>query len=310
MLGLQQQEPPQEPEPDPGGFRIGVAVDQVFLSVTARSLEGGFVKGLTKEDFRILEDGVEQEVLNVVEEKVPVKVALLIDVSGSTRYSQPSIKRAALRFAESLDEEDEIAVIIFSHAPKLILDWTNDLDKVEFALETVYAKGRTVMNDALYVTFDDLFRGVTGKKAVIMLTDGIDTGSYVSFDEALDLAVRSEAMVYVASKLDEAWAATAAARGPRTFGMGLPSDRDLVQVRRSLEKLAQMTGGRVLQAEAFSSLTQVYQSVAEELKNQYYVSYVSTNPSKDGTWRNVDLRVKRPRVTIRTRPGYYASVGG
>jgi Ca-activated chloride channel family protein len=300
----QEQEPIQE---DPGAFRIGVDVNQVFLSVTARSKQGGFVRGLTKNDFRVLEDDVEQEIINVIQEAVPVKVVLLIDTSGSTRYSQSAIRRAALRFAESLESEDKVAIITFNDAPRLILNWSNDLEKVKLALESIYAKGPTVMNDALFVTFDDLLRNVEGRKAVILLTDGIDYGTSVSFDEALDLAVRSEAMVYVASKLDEYWAAAIAARAQR--GLLAPkelSDAYIIGVKRSLQRMSDMTGGRVLDAKAFSSLTDVYEAVAEELRNQYYISYVPSNLMRDGKYRRIEIRSRRAGVVTRTRPGYYA----
>lgn len=300
----------QEPPDEQGTFRIGVAVDQVFLSVTARSVEGGFAKGLTAGDFRVYEDGVEQEIVNVVQEAVPAKVVLLIDASGSTRYSQAEIHRAALRFAQSLGEEDEVAVITFNDAPRLILNWTSDMERIELALQSIYAKGPTVMNDALYVTFDDLLKGEDGRKAVILLTDGIDYGSSVSFEEAMDLAVRSEAMVYVASKLEEYWANAIAYRSQYSIaGKFVPremTDSYILQVKRSLARLADMTGGRVLDAQAFGSLMEVYEAVAEELKNQYYVSYVPSNPAKDGRWRNVEIRCRRGGVVTRTRPGYYA----
>ncbi len=309
LLGFQ--EPPQQPQPveDPGGFKIGVDVSQVFLSVTARSPGGGFYKGLTREDFQVYEDGVPQEIVNFVQENVPVSVVLLVDSSGSTRHSQASIRRAALHFAGSLGPEDRVAIITFNSDPRLILQWTNDLGNIELALESIYAKGSTVLNDALYVTFDDLLRDVEGKSAVILLTDGIDYGSRVGMEEAVELAVRSEALVYVASKLDEYWANAVRLRMEYTRrGRLVPrelKDGYILSARRSLERIASLTGGRVLEAEAFSSLTEVYAEVADELKNQYYLSYIPTNTGKDGKWRRIEVRA-RPGVVVRTRTGYYA----
>ncbi len=301
---------PQEVPPDPGAFKIDVAVDQVFLSVNARSRDGGFVTGLEREDFQILEDGVPQEILNFAQEAVPVKVVLVIDVSGSTAYTQASIRRAALHFAKSLESEDEVAIITFNYEPKLILNWTNDLERIELALQSIYAKGQTVLNDALYVTFDDLLKDVSGKKAVILLTDGVDTGSMMTFAEAVELAVRSEAMVYVASKLDEYWQGAIAQRHKYTMaGQFIPkelTDEYIIDVRRSLQRLTDLTGGRVINAQAFSSLTEVYAQVAEELKNQYYLSYVPSNRSRDGKWREVEIRPRRLGMVLSTRRGYYA----
>ncbi len=311
LLGLfpaGQEESSQEQQGE--GFRIGVAVDQVFLSVNARSVTGGFVHDLTREQIQVYEDGVQQEIVNFYSEGVPVHVVLLIDISGSTRQAQGEIHQAALEFAKNLDSEDRVAVITFNDAPRLILDWTNDIEKVEVALGSIYAKGSTVFNDALYVTFDDLLASVEGKKAVIALTDGIDTSSMVDPAETMNLAIRSESMVYVVSKLEEYWAGAMAARMAyqRRYGYAPRelSDSFILDARRFLQRLARQTGGRVLDTQAFISLSEVYRQVAEELKNQYYVSYISSNILKDGRWRQVEVRARPAGVVVSTRPGYYA----
>ncbi len=309
---------PQQPSDRKSGeaqsFKIDVAVEQVFLSVNARSVDGGFVRGLSKEDFGVFEDGVKQEIVNFYSEAVPVHVVLLIDVSGSTRRNQGAIRRAALRFAESLEPEDKVAIIIFNDQPRLILNWTNELKKIQYALGSVYAKGRTVLNDALYVTFDDLLNGVDGRKAVILLTDGVDTESMVSSEEVMGLAVRSEAMVYIVSKIDEYWAMAIAERMRlQAHAQLIPrelTDDFIIEIKRKLRILAQQTGGKVLDAKAFTSLTDVYALVAEELKNQYYVSYTPSNVLKDGRWRQIEIRVIEPSVIVSTRPGYHAQFEG
>lgn len=308
--GIQDDVPPEAEETDTG-FRIGVAVDQVFLSVNARSAQGGFLRGLTRDQFIVYEDGVRQEILNFYSEALPVRVVLLVDVSGSTRGSQSEIRRAALRFVDSLGEEDQIAVITFSSLPKLILDWTNDRERIENAMLKIYAKGRTVLNDALYVTCDDLLAGVSGRKAIILLSDGIDTNSMVTPEEALDLVTRSEAMTYVASTVEAYWKGAMTTR-VRLMSRGrlIPrqmTDEYIMGARKFLHTLAERTGGRVLDSEAFRNLSDVYVRVAEELKNQYYISYRPTNRRRDGSWREVMIRAAVPGAVVRTRPGYYAS---
>ena len=311
LLGLfsgQPQESSQTQQDE--GFRIGVAVNQVFLSVNARSVAGGFVSGLIQEDLQVYENGVKQEILNFYSEGVPVNVVLLIDISGSTREAQGEIQRAALGFASSLSDEDRVAIITFNDAPRLILNWTNDIEKVELALGSIYAKGSTVFNDALYVTFDDLLAKVEGKKAVIALTDGIDTNSMVEPEDTMNLAIRSEAMVYVVSKLEEYWAGAIAARiAFQSRGQLVPrvlKDPFILSAKRFLERLAQQTGGTVLDTTVFGSLGDVYRQVAEELKNQYYISYIPSNILKDGKWRDIEVRARRSGVVVSTRPGYYA----
>lgn len=298
-------------ETEEGDFKIGVSVNQVFLSVTARTLgEGGFYKGLTREHFQVFEDGVQQEIINFTQEAVPVSVVLLIDASGSTRYSQSSIRLAAVRFTESLGLEDRIAIVTFNDAPRLILEWSNDLANVRHALETIYAKGPTVMNDALYVTFDDLLKGVSGKKAVLMLTDGVDTTSQMSMNAVIELAGRSESIVYVASRLDEYWAGAIGFRQQiRSLGRLIPNeltDAYILEAKKGLQRLANVTGGRVLEAGRFSSLSEVYQAVADELKNQYYLSYEPSNGEQDGRWRSIEIRALELGVSVTTRQGYFA----
>jgi len=296
------------------GFRIGVAVDQIFLSVSARSTGGGFVNNLTRDDILIYEDGVLQRVENFYSEQVPVKVVLLIDASGSTSASQAQIQSAALEFVKRLGKEDQVAIITFNHEIRQILDWTNDLQKVEMAMKRIYARGNTVLNDAIYVTFDDLLRDVDGKTAVIVLTDGGDWGSMVSFGQATEKAARSESVVYVVSKLEEAWAQAIALRSDSAFmtryGGITPrplTDEYMLEMRRNLKRLADITGGRVFNAASFNSVVDVYAQVAEELKNQYYISYVSTNKKKDGKWRKIEVRTRNLGTVLRTRQGYYAN---
>jgi Ca-activated chloride channel family protein len=201
-------------------------------------------------------------------------------------------------------------VITFNYQPKLIMNWSKDRERLQRALESIYAKGATVVNDAIYVTFDDLLRGVEGKTAVILLTDGIDTGSMVSFQEAFDLAVRSESMVYVVSQLRDYWANAIGVRAElqkhlRPIPLELQDDY-ILKMEKSLKRLADLTGGRVLDASGYNSLLDAYTQVAEELKNQYYLSYIPTNKNRDGSWRDIRVDVDRGGVVVRTRQGYYA----
>ena len=309
---LQQSQDSKEPTPDPGppdqGYRIGVEVNQVYLSVSARAIDtGGFVKGLTKEDFRVLEDGTPQEITNFASESVPAHVAILIDVSGSVQGELPEFRRAILNFTRALTADDKISVVTFSDYPKLILNWTSDLQKIELAANSVYSKGRTVFYDALYVTFADLLKEVPGRKAVIVMTDGIDTASTTNFQQSLRLALKSEAMVYFVSKLDQYAAGAMEARLLNPFEPSL-KDSLIERVRGEMHQMATQTGGAVLNYIAMS-LNDIYQRVAEELRNQYYIGYLPSNRTKDGSWRKVQIEVLKPGVQATTRAGYYAPGG-
>ncbi len=308
---MQAEQPPQkQPEQRPG-YHIGIAVNQIFLPVSARSPQGGFVRGLTKDDFLILEDGVKQDIANFyAEASLPVHAVLLLDISGSTRSVQAEIRRAALDFVQNLSPDDRVAVIVFNYQPRLILNWTNDINKIQTSLESVYPRGNTVLHDALYVTFDDLLKTVDGRKAVILLTDGADTGSMVDRDEVMRLALDSQAVVYTVSTLDEYWAGAIASRMEyQAASQIIPkelTDAYIIDNKRFLQRISEQTGGKVLDSAAYASLTDVYKAVADELKNQYYISYVPKNILRDGAWRNIDVRVQRPAVIATTKPGYFA----
>ncbi len=265
------------------------------------------MRNLNKDSFQVFEDGVRQQIVNFYSEAVPVHVVLLVDISGSTISEQAEIRRAALELVKNLGPEDQVAIIVFNYQPRLICNWTNDRQRIENALLSIYPKGTTVLHDALYVTFDDLLQGVEGKKAVILLTDGADTGSSVDPAEVVEMAIKSEAMVYTVSKLDEYWAGAIAARqDPRNAMQRELSDDYILSNKRYLERLSTQTGGKVLDARAFSTLVDVYKAVADELKNQYYMSYTPSNPTRDGRWRNIEIRSVNPGVVASTRPGYYA----
>ena len=307
--GLSQETQQQQQEQD-DTFRIGVDVSQVFLSVNARSVNGGFATDLAKDDFQVFEQGVRQEIVNFSSDRVPVHVVLLIDSSGSTRYAQGEIRRAALQFAREMGEEDRVAVITFNAAARLILNWTNDQERIQLALERIYAKGPTVLHDALYVTFDDLMQGIEGRKAVILLTDGVDTGSLVGMDEAAELSIRSESMIYVVSKLDEYWQMAIQQRFQfQAAGRPVPrelTDDYIIEVRRALRRIAETSGGKILDTRN-GGLIDIYAQVAEELKNQYYLSYSPSERAHSGRWREIQIRADlRPDVVVSTRKGYYA----
>ncbi len=298
----QKETPPADVPP---GFKIGVEVNMVNLPVNARHTGGGFAKGLPQEAFHVYEDGAEQEISFFLQESVPVHVLLLIDCSGSVQTEWGSIKSAARKFAEALSPQDRLAVIAFNTLPKLVVDWTDKgAPLIDKALGRILPKGNTALFDALYVSFDDLFKNVTGKKAVILLTDGFDNNSQVNYENTLELAVRSEALIYVVSK-------TQALRNlmefyQKEYGNVPINAMDFAAADQMLRHLTFQTGGRVLYPGTFGELGNIYLEVAQELANQYAIGYVPHNAQKDGKYRNIQVSVDRADIRVSTRPGYYA----
>jgi VWFA-related protein len=288
------------------GFKIGVEVGLVTVPVTVRKPGGGFVKGLPQSAFRILEDGVEQEIVLFAQEGVPTRIAIVLDSSGSVRSEWGSIKYATRKFVENLKPEDQFALVTFNIETRLKMDWGHKADRLDAVLTSVYCKDNTNLWDTLWVVSNEVFKDVTEKKAMIIMTDGLDNASSVSYKEAMDAAVRSEAAAYVVSKTEAVRQMILYEQSAAGFYQSIPAEV-FVQADLALRKLAYETGGRVLYPNSFGQLDNIYAEVDEELRNQYTLGYVSTNKLKDGTYRRIQVGIASPGAVASARPGYYAS---
>ena len=284
------------------GFVIRSEVDMVTVPITVRKAKGEFVKGLPQSSFRVLEDGKPQEITFFTQEALPVNIAIVLDISGSVLSEWGSIKYATKRFIEHLKQEDRFSLITFNTEFLLKMDWGRKTDKLDAVLSSIYCKDNTKLWDAISAVSTDGFKGVDGKKAIIIMSDGMDTGSEVSPMDALQAAMHSEAAIYVVSK-------TEAIRQfyEYKYGNGNVPSEEFAQADAALRKFAQETGGRVLYPNSFGQLDDIYAQVDEELRNQYTIGYSSSNTVKDGSYRNISVRVALKDAAITARPGYYAS---
>lgn len=285
------------------GFKIGVEVNMVTVPITVRKHEGGFLKGLLKTAFHIYEDGEPQEIVFFAQEGLPTRIAIVLDNSGSVRSEWGTIKYATKKFVENLKPDDEFALITFNTEIRLKLDWGRKTDRVDPILSAVYCKDNTKLYDAIWVVSNEVFKNVKEKKAMIIMSDGLDNESGVTYKEALQEAIRSEAVIYVVSK-------TEAVRRLMEYQSRGPYDtipqRVFIQADTTLRQLAYETGGRVLYPNSFGQLDNIYAQVDEELRNQYTLGYISTNTMKDGSYRRIDVRVDAPDATVSARPGYFS----
>lgn len=299
---LRSQQRPKQPDStnnDQGNFKIGVEVNMVTVPITVRKKEGGFIKGLPQSAFRIYEDGQPQEIELFVQEGLPVRIAIVLDNSGSVRSEWGFIKLSTKKFIENLKPDDQFAIISFNTEIRLKMDWTRKTDRIDDVLSSIYCKDNTKLWDAVYVVSTDVFKNIKEKKAMIIMSDGLDNDSAVAYEDMIKAAVRSEAAVYVVSKTQ------AVKEQMETEYQNIPqkifADADL-----ALKQLAYETGGRVLYPNSFGQLDNIYAQVDEELRNQYTVGYISTNPAKDGSYRHIEVRVEAPGAVVSARPGYYA----
>jgi Ca-activated chloride channel family protein len=278
-------------------FRVGV--DVVYLNVLATDASSNqHVIDLDREDFTIFEDGVKQDVEFFSKTPVPVALALLLDTSASMEESLSVAQAAAVGFAEKLRPEDVAAVVDFDSSVKIARDFTSDRVELQRAIRQTTAGGSTALYNAIYIALKELrkrFGAVDGggirRQAVIVLSDGADTSSLLTFEEVLDLAKRSETAIY-----------SIGLRGREPYLARGSNESEFV-----LRQLALQTGGRSFFVQQTSELGGVYEQVAEELASEYTLAYVSKNSSQDGRWRNVNVRLARPNTVARTRMGYYAS---
>ncbi len=277
--------------------RYQVSVDMVSLSLTAFDEKQRLVTDLEQDEFKIYEDGVLQDVKIFSKENLPLRLVILLDTSSSMRMKMDMAKEAAIEFVRSLKSEDQFKVIEFDDRVLTLVDFTVDLEKVESAINGAVADGATALYNAVYISLQSLSRrrNVNERQAVVVLSDGNDTGSLVTFEDVLELARKTDVTIY-----------TIFLRG---------TEKDLkknkyFQAKYVLERLAAESGGSAFSPEDIKELSGVYSDIANELKSQYNLGYISTNTKADGKWRRIQLVCTRVGMDLRTRSGYFAPQPG
>jgi Ca-activated chloride channel homolog len=257
----------------------------MYATAYSNKGEKHYALDLQKEDLILEEDGVKQKIVDFYVEKRPVSLAVILDSSGSMQPAMDKVHNAASRFVDTLAGEDKALVIDFDEKVYLLQDLTNDKDQLRRAITSTNALGGTALYDALYASFRKL-RGIDGRKAIILLTDGDDTASKFSFKRVLDEAKISDIII---------------------FPIGMGTTFLDVDLRRILKTLAEETGGRPYFPSKVEELEGVYKEISEELKSQYYITYEPTNTVWDGRWRKIRMYGASGKdLDIRTRSGYYA----
>jgi Ca-activated chloride channel family protein len=279
----------------PGGPSFRTGVDVVSLNVTVTD-SGRYVTDLEPQDFQVYEDGVQQDVTFFSRTNLPIALSLLLDTSASMEDKLETAQEAAIGFARSLRAQDTASVIDFDSRVEILQPFTSEIDRLDRAIRRTAAGGSTSLYNALYISLKDLKKQKATnseeirRQAIVVLSDGEDTSSLITFEEVLDLAKRSETAIYA---------------------IGLRSKEPVVsrgfrEAEFVLRQLAQETGGRVFFPSAVTELGGIYGQIAEELSSQYTLGYTSKNPRRDGMWRRVVVRLSRPNVTARAKQGYYA----
>ena len=292
--GLTGRQQPQDPVPPQGGaFHSGVEL--VSLTVTVTDPANRYVTDLAQGDFSVFEDGVKQDVTFFNRTNLPLALSLLVDTSASMDDKIATVRAAATGFVAHLRPEDRTQLIEFDSRVNVLLPFTSAHPDLDRAIATLSAGGSTAIYNALYIALKELKKNQAHsaeelrRQAIVLLTDGEDTSSLVSFDEVLEQTKRSETAVY----------AIGLRARDSNIGKGY-SEAEFV-----LRQLTSQTGGRVFFPETVADLSAIYNQIWQELSSQYLLGYSSKNSRRDGRWRRVVVRVERAGTTSRTKQGYY-----
>jgi Ca-activated chloride channel family protein len=273
------------------------AIDVVSMNVTVTDSTNRYITDLTEQDFEIFEDGVKQDLTLFNRSNLPVALSLLIDTSSSMEDRMATAQDAAIGFVRKLRPTDLGEVIGFDSRAEVLQKFTGNTAELEQAIRKTVAGGSTSLNNALYISLKGLKRipirqeEEIRRQAIILLSDGEDTSSLVTFEDVLDLARRSETAIYAIGLMDDH-------AGGQSKGFR--------EATYALRQLANDTGRRAFFPADVKTLASVYGQIYDELSSQYTIGYTSKNPRRDGAWRRLVIRVARPNVQARTKQGYFA----
>ncbi len=333
-----QSTPPLEVQPSIGSEGspvFKVAVDWVFLNASVRDrYSNRSIPDLEQDDFEVYEDGVLQEIGQFENAEAPFHLLLLLDTSGSTRSFMDLSKEASIQFTHEIKSNDRIGAVAFNSDVTFIQDFTSDRNEVARSIRRLKSGGGTAFYDALLECVDNYMRGIQGRKAIVVFTDGVDNqlsgnrrdGSRTSFEELfrriqeidtiiypifLDTEDRSFTGVPSSGRIGDIlggiiWGRRVPGRYPNP-SPGAGNRAAYREAERQLQFIADQTGGRMYAPRQIGDLSRVYTEIADDLRVQYWLGYTSSNRNMDGKWRQISVRVKNhPNAAVRTRKGYYA----
>jgi VWFA-related protein len=306
---LPQQKPAEEIPPP-----ISVSVDVVNILASVRDRHNALVPNLTKDNFTLFEDGKQQTIKYFSKETdLPLTIGMLIDVSGSQRNLIQVEREAATQFFSSeLHKKDVAFLITLGEEAELLQDVTQSprllregLDRLRVSsgvtgihpgpVPTASQPRGTVMYDAVYLAAKDKLSSEVGRKVIVLITDGMDMGSRLTLNQAVEAAQKADAVIYSIYYYDAS--AYGGGHGMITFGGGGEG---------YLKKMSEETGGHVFKVDRKHTLQDVFKELQDEMRSQYAIGYTPTNENKDGSFRKVELRVTDKNLKVQARKGYYA----
>ena len=316
---------------------IKVETNFVTLPVTVLDRDGRFVSGLQQREFKIFENGVEQQVEYFASVEKPFTVVLLLDVSPSTQYKIDEIHRAAISFVNQLRANDKVMVVAFDQNYKVLARPTNDRYRLQNAIRQARFGSGTSLYDAVSKTISRELKSLTGRKAVVLFTDGVDTTSRrANFESTIRMVEEVDALMYPI-RYDTYGGYVGGNRNPRSRRRPPRTGNVLIDIlggiisggnvgvvrggpgtsaeeyrrgKQYLGELASYSGGRMFEADTTRNLDAAFRSIAEELRRQYSLGYYPIEEGEEGERKQIRVRIMRPSLVVRTKRSYIVGKGG
>jgi Ca-activated chloride channel family protein len=294
------QKPPEQARDEP---LVKIGTDLVQLDVVVFDRDNKPVADLGQNSFQVFEDKVAQKIEFFSREQAPVSMVFVIDTSRSMLSKLETVIKASINLARDCRPGDELAVIEFKERAELLEEFTSDFESVVETLQNLVASRQTAMLDALFLAADYANKeGKNRKKAIILVTDGLDRDSYYRFDEVVGHLRQADVQVYLVG-----FTGDLSKDGSWVFGK---SEKD--KAERLLNKLADETGGRAFYPRELAEVRGIAEQIKKDLRMQYAIGYYPTNSKKDGSYRTikVDVAAGNQRLVARHRSGYTAQREG
>ena len=289
----------QEIEKGTHGYTLMRTVDEVVLNATVLDSDHRLVNDLTKDDFKIWEDGVPQAIASFQHQDIPVSMGILVDNSGSMRDKRAAVNTAALDLVKASNSQDEAFIVNFSDEAFIDQDFTSDLTKLREGLAHIDSKGGTALYDAVVASADQLAKGAKRPKQVLLIiTDGEDNASSLTLEQTIRRVQQLQ--------------------GPVVYSIGLlfgdeGGGRESRRAKRALQLLSDETGGLAFFPKSLLDVDSIAAEVARDIRNQYTIGYHSTKPPTEGGYRTIKVDARASghgKLIVRTRSGYYPKPSG
>ncbi len=281
---------------DSGEYKVRVETSLVLIPVTVADSMNRFVLGLEKGDFHISEDGVEQKIAHFSGEDAPLSVGLVFDESGSMDYKLRTAQVAVEQFLKTMNANDEAFLVEFSDSAKVTVGFTSHTADIQDTLKKSQPGGLTAMLDAIDTAVREMKKAKNSRKAIVIISDGGDNHSNYTSAQIESLVREADVQIYAMGVFDPIL----------SFGLS----KEEISGPRLLSEIATQTGGRAFAAAVTSDLPSVAARIAIELRNQYVLGYYPRNQTKDGKYRNVEVKLTQPHgvppLKAHWRLGYYA----